>query len=195
MNPLRTQRLSLEEITLPLVEAVLADHPHEVERIASARMADRWPGRALIERAFSASIERIRADPSRRLWGDRLMIECNPAGERHIVGSVVFHGAPDSHGEVEIGYGVETSRQGQGYASEAVCAMVDWALAQPEVLSVTATTFPWHTASLRVLRRAGMTPCGTREHDTFGDLVVYERRHEPQFVPVERPSPVRLALR
>lgn len=175
MDPLRTARLSLEEITLPLVEAVLADKPREVERLADARLADRWPGRALIERAFCASIERIRAAPTERLWGDRLMIETGADGERHIVGSVVFHGAPDARGEVEIGYGVEASRQGMGYGAEAVCAVVDWALEQPGVRRVAAATFPWHTASIRILRRAGMLPCGTREHDMLGDLLLFER--------------------
>ena len=195
MEPLRTARLSLEEITLPLVEAVLADCPREVERIADARLADRWPGRALIERAFCASIERIRADPAARLWGDRLMIEPGADGERHIVGSVVFHGAPDAMGEVEIGYGVEASRQGMGYGAEAVCAVVDWALDQPDVRRVAAATFPWHTASIRILRRAGMLPCGTREHDMLGDLILFERSAQPSRVSAQNASTAALAHR
>jgi ribosomal-protein-alanine N-acetyltransferase len=184
MTVVRTVRLDLVPITLGLVEAVLADRCEAVEAIAGARFPGKWPGRSLIERAFSASVERIRADPTLRLWGDRLMISTGVGGERLIVGSVVFHGAPDDDGVVEIAYGVEPSSQGQGYGAEATCAMVDWALAQPGVCAVTASTFPWHTSSVKIIRRAGMEHCGWREHDLLGDLEVFERRRvaAPSFV-------------
>lgn len=176
MTVLQTARLELVPITLSLVEAVMADDCAEVERIAGARFPGKWPGRCLIERAFSASVERIRANPSLRLWGDRLMIATSSQGERYIVGSVVFHGAPDDDGVVEIAYGVEPSSQGQGYGAEATCAMVEWALEQPGVRAVTASTFPWHTSSVKIIRRAGMEHCGWREHDLMGELEVFERR-------------------
>jgi len=176
MQVLRTSRLELVPITLDLVEAVMADHCGEVERIAGARFPGTWPGRALIERAFSASVERIRADPSLRLWGDRLMIATTPAGARVIVGSVVFHGAPDDDGSVEVAYGVEPSSQGMGYGAEATCAMVEWALAQPGVRAVTASTFAWHTASVKILRRAGLVHSGWRDHELLGEIEVFERR-------------------
>ncbi|MDB4931070.1 MAG: uncharacterized protein JWM10_3554 [Myxococcaceae bacterium] len=176
MTVVRTARLELVPITLSLVEAVMADRCEDVEAIAGARFPGKWPGRALIERAFSASVERIRADPTLRLWGDRLMIATGAGGERIIVGSVVFHGAPDDDGVVEIAYGVEPSSQGLGYGVEATCAMVEWALEQPGVRAVTASTFPWHTSSVKIIRHAGMVHCGWREHDLLGDLEVFERR-------------------
>lgn len=186
MTALRTARLELVPITLGLVEAVMADHCADVERIAGARFPGKWPGRSLIERAFSASVERIRANPSLRLWGDRLMIATSAEAERFIVGSVVFHGAPDEEGVVEIAYGVEPSSQGQGYGAEATCAMVEWALEQPGVRAVTASTFPWHSSSVKIIRRAGMEHCGWREHDLLGDIEVFERRRvdAPRFVGV-----------
>jgi [ribosomal protein S5]-alanine N-acetyltransferase len=177
MTIVRSARLELAPITLAMVEAVMADDCGAVEALAGARFPDRWPGRALIERAFSASMERIRDNPTLRLWGDRLMIATRPPGhERIIVGSVVFHGAPDDDGVVEIAYGVEPSSQGQGYGAEATCAMVEWALEQPGVRAVTASTFPWHTSSVKIIRRAGMVHCGWREHDLMGELEVFERR-------------------
>ncbi len=176
MTVLRTARLELVPITLSLVEAVMADDCASVERLAGARFPGKWPGRSLIERAFSVSVERVRANPSLRLWGDRLMITPTVEGERIIVGSVVFHGAPDPDGVVEIAYGVEPSSQGKGYGGEATCAMVEWALEQPEVRAVTASTFPWHTSSVKIIRRAGMEHSGWREHDLLGDLEIFERR-------------------
>jgi [ribosomal protein S5]-alanine N-acetyltransferase len=147
---------------------------NEVERLACARAPRKWPGRALIERAFCASLERIRSNPEERLWGDRLII--TREGERRLVGSVIFHGRPDSDGVVEMAYGVEQESQGCGYATEATRAALEWALAQECVRAVTAATFPWHTASVRVLEKLGMRAVSTREHEILGDLVVYERR-------------------
>ena len=124
MHVLQTPRLELVPITLPLVEAVMLDRRADVVRLVDAHLPERWPGRALIERAFSASLERVRANPDERLWGDRLMV--TREGGRRLVGSVVFHGAPDADGVVEVGYGVEESSQGQGFGSEATCAMDFW---------------------------------------------------------------------
>ena len=169
-----TERLELRPITLPIVEAVMRGDRVAVEAIARAVVPAEWPGRALIERAFSASLEAIRADPDTRLWGDRLMITREP--EPRLVGSVVFHGKPDGEGICEIGYGVEEASQRRGFATEAVLAAVEWALGESGVRCVQATTLSWHRASVRVLEKAGLRPCGTREHEVLGELLVYERR-------------------
>ncbi len=172
MTVLWTRRLELVPITVEIVEAVLMDRRDEVAALSGARLPDAWPGPALVERAFSARLDAIRADPAGRLWGDRLMI--TRGDDRRVVGSVVFHGRP-CEGKVEVGYGVEGASQGQGYGSEAVCAAVDWALAQEEVRAVTATTLPWHTASVRILERAGLRAVGWSYHETLGDLRLFER--------------------
>jgi RimJ/RimL family protein N-acetyltransferase len=172
MDAILTPRLELVPITLPMVEAVMLGQREDAERIADARLPPTWPNRALIERAFTASLDSIRADPETRLWGDRLMLARE--GERRVLGSVVFHGAPDEIGIVEIAYGVEEGSQGQGYATEATRACVDWALARENVRAVQATTFAWHKASLRVIEKLGMKPCGTRDHEMLGEMLVFE---------------------
>jgi RimJ/RimL family protein N-acetyltransferase len=168
-----TARLTLEPITLAVVEAMLAGRREDAEALVDARLPDAWPGRALIERAFCAKLEAIRENPEHRLWGDRVMITRD--GARRVVGSVVFHGAPDASGAVEIAYGVEQDAQGRGLATEATRASVEWALAEPRVRAVRATTPPWHTASRRVLEKIGLSVVGTREHELLGDLLEYER--------------------
>jgi RimJ/RimL family protein N-acetyltransferase len=130
-----------------------------------------WPGPALVERAFSASLDRIRENPAVRLWGDRLLL--TRTREPEVVGSVVFHGKPGADGLAEIAYGVEEKNQCKGYATEGVKASLDWALAEPNVSAVEATTFPWHRASIRVLEKAGMRPSGARDHETLGELLVF----------------------
>lgn len=171
---LRTARLHLEPIRLPLVEAVLRGDREAAERIAEARLPDAWPGSALIERAFSASLDAIRRDPDARLWGDRLMV-LHDGGRRVIVGSIVFHGRPGDNGVAEVGYGVEDDSQRKGYATEAVQASVEWALTQRECRAVEAATFAWNLASIRVLEKVGMCRVGTRDHEVLGEMLIYER--------------------
>lgn len=169
---LLTSRLELVPITVPIVEAMMTGRRGDAEAIVDARLPDAWPGRALIERAFAASLDEIRTRPEVRLWGDRVMIA--RTGPRLVVGSVVFHGAPDD-GVVEVAYGVEEAFQRQGYATEGTLASVEWALAQPGVHAVRATTPIWHTASKRVLERCGFRLAGTRDAELLGELLEYER--------------------
>jgi len=173
MSVLWTPRLELTPITLEMVEAVMLADRARAEAAAGATLPPTWPNRELVERAFSASLESVRADPAARLWGDRLLIARQ--GVRRVVGSVVFHGQPDD-GIAEVGYGIEEASQGCGLASEATSACVDWALAQPGVEAVRAVTMPWHRASLRVIEKLGMKRVGVREHEMFGELWVFERR-------------------
>jgi ribosomal-protein-alanine N-acetyltransferase len=172
---LRTARLVLEPFTVPLVEAVILGRRDTAQQLLDARLPEMWPNRALVERAFCASVDAIRADPETRLWGDRLMIRPTADGKRRVVGSVVFHGRPDD-GIAEVAYGVEDGSQGEGLATEATRACVEWALAEPGIVAVQATTVPWHTASLRVIAKLGMTRVGTRDHDILGEMYVFERR-------------------
>jgi RimJ/RimL family protein N-acetyltransferase len=174
MDALVTPRLLLEPITLAQVEATFAGDRGALEDLARAEVPAAWPGRALIERAFCASLDAIRADPATRLWGDRLII-ARENDRRMVVGSVIFHGRP-ANGVAEVGYGVEERWQRQGYASEATRACVEWALGQDGILGVTATTPPWHAASIRVLERAGLVKIAVEEHETLGEVLRFERR-------------------
>jgi len=173
-KPLETQRLVLVPISRDLVEAVLVGDRAEAERLVDARFPDLWPGRALVERAFSCPVEKIRRDPDAWLWGARVLVTKD---DRVVVGSVVMNGRPE-HGVVEVAYGVDEAWQGKGFATEGTGAVVGWALDQRDVARVQACTFPWHRASQKVLEKIGMHRVGTRETDMFGDLLVYERSHE-----------------
>jgi RimJ/RimL family protein N-acetyltransferase len=178
MPALLTERLELVPVTLELVEAVLRNERGRAERLVGARLPDRWPGEQLIARAFTPSLEATRADPERRLWGDSILITRDD--DRRVVGSVIFHGRPDGDGIAEVGYGVEESSQGRGYATEGTRACIEWALGQSGVVAVRAVTFPWHVASLRVIQKCGMAQVDTREHAMLGEMLVFERARPPR---------------
>jgi RimJ/RimL family protein N-acetyltransferase len=62
---------------------------------------------------------------------------------------------PAEH-RVEIGYVLARDRWGQGLMTEAVQAVVDWALARPGLYRVWAVTDVDNRASARVLEKAGL---------------------------------------
>jgi RimJ/RimL family protein N-acetyltransferase len=73
-----------------------------------------------------------------------------------VIGDIGFHGPPDQDGTVTVGYGLAASVRGQGYATEALRAVVGWALGRPEVARVEADTTHANLPSQRVMERAGM---------------------------------------
>ncbi|MBQ9564560.1 MAG: GNAT family N-acetyltransferase, partial [Synergistaceae bacterium] len=58
------------------------------------------------------------------------------------------------------GYGIAEEYRGWGYATEAVAAVVSWALRQPGVTRVEAETDAGNAASKRVLEKCGFVPTG-----------------------------------
>ena len=172
MPHLVTARLRLVPITLEAIEAVLDHDKARAEELVGATFPRSWLNDELIAQGFPFSREALRADPDKRLWGDSLVLLRD---EPRVVGSVVFHGHPGD-GVAEVAYGIAETARRQGYAIEATTAAVEWALAQDGIEAVQATTFPWHLASLGVIKQLGMHPIGTREHDTLGELLLFERR-------------------
>lgn len=169
--PITTNRLRMIPITVELVEAVLDGRRADTEALIGAKMPSAWPGRALVERAFLARMDEIRANPDHRLWGDRVVVTLD--SDPRVIGSVIFHGGPDSQGAVEVAYGIEEESQRQGFGHEAVHAAVSWAFGQPHVHVVRASTFTWHAASRRILEKIGFSVVGT-SCDILGEMLEYE---------------------
>jgi ribosomal-protein-alanine N-acetyltransferase len=172
MPALETERLRLIPLTLDALEAVLDRDPERAQALIGAEFPPAWPNDQLLDVGFPFSRDAVRAAPEVRLWGDSLVLLRD---EPRLVGTVVFHGRP-TDGVAEIGYSIEHRLRGNGLATEATRACLAWALAQREVNAVQATTFPWHLASIGVIRNLGMQQVATREHDTLGELLVFERR-------------------
>ncbi|MGO9456732.1 MAG: GNAT family N-acetyltransferase [Acidimicrobiales bacterium] len=76
-----------------------------------------------------------------------------------VVGGIGLFDAQES-GVVEIGYGIVPSRQGAGYATEAVAALVSAVWTRSDLRAVVATTDSTNIASQRVLEKAGFTLTG-----------------------------------
>jgi RimJ/RimL family protein N-acetyltransferase len=86
-----------------------------------------------------------------------------------VIGGIGFHAPPDDLGEVSIGFGIVPVARQRGFAREALAALLEWALQQPEVRTVHADTDLVNLASQRVLLAAGMRLAADE-----GDRKVYE---------------------
>lgn len=125
---------------------------------------DTW--RALLEGVVEAAAEGYPTEGD--LVMARLVVEGHlPSGEwgpwqirerasGMLIGGAGFKGAPDGGGIVEIGYGLAPAGRGRGLATEAVLALVAHAFARG-VQAVRAEVATGHTASERVVMRAGFT--------------------------------------
>jgi RimJ/RimL family protein N-acetyltransferase len=116
--------------------------------------------------AIAMQLEQVDAGVDRGPFGHFHVIL---AEENVVIGDIGFHTPPDDLGEVSIGFGIVPAARGRGYAREALRALLDWALAQPEVRSVHADTDLVNLASQRVLVGAGMRLIADE-----GDRKVYE---------------------
>jgi RimJ/RimL family protein N-acetyltransferase len=77
-----------------------------------------------------------------------------------VVGDIGFHAPPDSMGSVTVGYGLAPHARGHGYATEALQALMVWALDQAGVSRVEADTAHGNKKSQGVMERAGMRLIG-----------------------------------
>ena len=110
-----------------------------------------------LKTAYTEMLEGCLRHPDQWNWNAMWMIELRDGTH---IGDLCFKGL-GANGTVEIGYGVLEEYQGQGYAAEAVDAVVVWALDQPDVTRVEAETAPDNRASQRVLDKCGFLPSGT----------------------------------
>ena len=77
--------------------------------------------------------------------------------DRVVVGSAHFKSGPNENGEVEIGYGLGKEFEHNGYMTEAVAAMCQWAKAQPGISHVVAETYLDNAPSQNILKRCGFS--------------------------------------
>jgi len=79
------------------------------------------------------------------------------------IGGIGFHGHADENGSVTVGYGLSPSARGQGYASEALRALLLFAQSRG-VTCVKGDTGHDNIASQHVMTAAGMRPTDQDEH-------------------------------
>lgn len=143
---LDTERLRLRQLGLADAEALFL--------ILSSEEVMRYYGRfPLQEQAEAAElIDRFRLlfEENRGIrWGIELKENAQ------VIGTVGFHAWAFSHNRAEIGYELNESYQGQGYAREALTAAISYAFQDMGLNRIEALVYPENEASEKLLMHLG----------------------------------------
>ena len=98
-------------------------------------------------------------NPAEQGWSAWYLVDAKSTPSA-VTGMCQFKGRPDASGSVEISYAILDRYRAQGYATEAVARLIEWAFGHQNVLQVTAETLPHLRSSIRVLEKVGMAPAG-----------------------------------
>ena len=167
MPNLITARLSLVPLTRSMMERRLVEEAFDlwIADIGMVEFPASWPGDALV--MFPTLLGRAQ-DPVEHSY---VAVDRRT---RRVVGQLGSTHPLDSDGRIEIGYGFAV--MGQGFATEAVAALVTDLLVRPGVNAIMVHTAIDNTASRRVLEKNGFATVGSSWNDEDGDLLVWERR-------------------
>lgn len=167
-------RIERDDFVAAVPVSIDRDGQH-VSHVLSVHFVPEWSGGPLA--SYPHRIAEREAHSERDEWRESLGTIIDRA-ELVAVGGMGFKdlpGEPGEAGTVEIGYDINPSYQGRGYATEMVRAAVVWALRQPTMRRVTAECLEDNAASIRVLEKAGFAQIGRRMDDE-GPLLLWERR-------------------
>ena len=112
-----------------------------------------------LKQAYSEMLAGCENDPANRIWYAVWLMELK-SKPGTVVGDFCFKGVGDD-GTVEIGYGLREGFCGNGYMTETVKFISEWALSQSGVVRVEAETDKDNLPSQKVLTSAGFVPTGT----------------------------------
>lgn len=156
---IQTKRLFLVPTTPQLLRWEMAHHD-QLGRALNASIPLLWPPENLRD-ALEFFAGNMESTPDNTEWVAYYWLSTSEIpNQRVLVGSGGFKGEPDANGEVEIGYGTLDEFQGKGYATEAVNALVSWALSQNHAKLVMAEALEENLPFLRVLEKAGFKLVG-----------------------------------
>ncbi|MFE5536294.1 GNAT family N-acetyltransferase [Streptomyces sp. NPDC056519] len=150
MEPLPTRRLVLLPLDADRARRLAVGQPGPGDR-----WAEGYPEAG--DRAGAERYLRVLADT-----GDPApygAFEIQRRSDGLLIGGAGFHGPADGEGRVTVGYGLVSAARGQGYAAEALRALLEHARAHGAVC-VLGDTGRDNSASQHVMASAGMLPVG-----------------------------------
>lgn len=174
---------------MPLHERVIETSRLELHHISAPDLIklfeDRDDSSALLGKDFTNPLQvlidfqgplawrvpQVKADPSCNKWFVRWIVLKE---KQEVIGSSSFHGAPDSEGMLEIGLGIESEYQNQGFAKEALLGMWRWAVEFPEVRTFRYTVSPENAPSIAVIKYFGFEFKGQQMDEIDGPEDIYE---------------------
>jgi [ribosomal protein S5]-alanine N-acetyltransferase len=175
VETVRSERLELVWLSPQLVETLLDGGREEAARIGGFVIPAGFPDDH--DRGFlGLRLRQTKEDPSRGPWFARAIVL--PERGRLMIGHIGFHGPPGVNARrdpdaVEIGYTVFPEHRRQGYATEAVQALLGAAEAQG-IRRFVASVGPENEPSLAIVRRLGFVEVGRHWDDEDGEELEFE---------------------
>ena len=147
---IETERLILKPLTYKqLLKYIDADGSLETELKLNSTSKEISPE---LKEALEQTILPNVADASKdylynSLWSIILKVE------NKMVGDICIFGEPNQKGEIEIGYGTYNEFENNGYMTEAVGGIIEWAKTQTNVHSIVASTEKENVGSYKILEK------------------------------------------
>jgi len=174
-----TSLIETDRLSLHLIEAAelvtLFETPDDLSIYEGKPFSN--PHRVLMDDSgpLPWRVPQVKADPSLNIWFVRWIVVKET---QEIIGSISFHGAPDSTGMIEIGLGIEPAFQNQGYGFEALMGMWGWVIDQPGVMTLRYTVSATNLASVRLIEKFGFVHIGQQLDEIDGPEEIYEMGSE-----------------
>jgi ribosomal-protein-alanine N-acetyltransferase len=153
---IETKRLELMPLSPAQLKLWIENIPELEKELDITYMAT--PLEGVFLEIVKEQLETTAEDPENYMWHSFWFLIRK--SDRIVVGSADFKDVPDWSGETEIGYGLGEAFEHNGYMTEALKAMCDWALKQKGVSAVIAETDFDGLASQRILERCGFERYG-----------------------------------
>jgi ribosomal-protein-alanine N-acetyltransferase len=165
--------IKLVPLTAKVIQMRLKQPEFSIEMIGidrPVRFGSEWPGDLLgMFPVFASALSGNEA-----VLGQYIVVDVDRS---LAVGAVGILGEVTPTRSVEIGYGMNRSERGRGYAAAAVTLLVsgllDRRLLPTRIAEITAKTAAHNVASARVLEKNRFVRTGTDHDDEDGDLVTW----------------------
>ena len=162
MDIIHSPRLDLIALSPGFLRGSLSDDLEAASQLINLVIPSEWlEAKWLMEMRLT----KIREDPALEPW---LLRAVGLRETKKMIGFIGFHTlpgaeylkpyAPDS---VEFGYTIFSDHRRQGYASEAVKALMDWAIREHAVTRFIVSISPVNQPSLRIAQKFGFRKVGS----------------------------------
>lgn len=163
---LETPRLTLIPLTLEQLHLYIAD-TQQLEESLGLQSGYRVLAEPVLSIVVHFTIPRVQ-DPTLNPLFHTMWMAIDRQKEQ-FVAEAKFKGEPDETGTVEIGYGTYPTAHRQGYMTEMVAGLLQWAMQQTGTQRVVADTEKRNKGSKKVLQKNGF-----RQFDEIDGMLWWE---------------------
>ena len=176
---IRSKRLALLPMSVEFLKASLAGDVARATKSLGVTPPDEW---LRAQELIHFRLAQLQADPSLQPWLQRAILLRSTGS---MIGHITFHTAPDPEylqpiapGGIELGYSIFPAYRRQGYATEAVGALMAWAVREHNIPRFMLSISPDNLPSLRIAQHFGFHKVGSQidEVDGLKDILILEAK-------------------